>query len=108
VLTDELVCTTSLNGCVDHCDSQCLALFTLGRRHVPSRKVEAALCLKDVGMASEETVTLFLRWEIQANCTKVAGQMHVLLERIFPHRILTYDWVVVCTDHLDFMHNLRR
>jgi hypothetical protein len=28
---------------------QCLALFTLDRRHVPSRKVEAALCVKDVG-----------------------------------------------------------
>jgi hypothetical protein len=28
---------------------QCLALFTLSRGHVPSRKVEAALCVKDVG-----------------------------------------------------------
>jgi hypothetical protein len=27
---------------------QCLALFTLGRRHVPCRKVEAALRVKDV------------------------------------------------------------
>ena len=48
-LTDELVCTPPLNGRVDHCESQCLALFTLGRRHVPSRKVEVALCVKDVG-----------------------------------------------------------
>ena len=48
-LTDELVCTSPLNVRVDHCESQCLALFTLGRRHVPSRKVEAALCVKDVG-----------------------------------------------------------
>ena len=31
-----------------------------------------------------------------------------LLERIFPHGILTYDWAVVCTDHPEFMHNLRR
>jgi hypothetical protein len=31
-----------------------------------------------------------------------------LLERIFPHKILTYDWVVVCTDHPEFMHNLCR
>jgi hypothetical protein len=36
VLTDELVCTPPLNGCVNHCESQCLAVFTLGRRHVPS------------------------------------------------------------------------
>jgi hypothetical protein len=28
---------------------QCLALFTLGHRHVPSRKVDAAQCVKDVG-----------------------------------------------------------
>jgi hypothetical protein len=28
---------------------QCLALFTIGRRHVPSRKVEAALSVKYVG-----------------------------------------------------------
>jgi hypothetical protein len=34
---------------IDHSESQCLALFTLGRKHVPSRKVEAALCVKDVG-----------------------------------------------------------
>jgi hypothetical protein len=31
-----------------------------------------------------------------------------LLEQIFPHGILTYDWVVVCTDHPEFMHNLHR
>jgi hypothetical protein len=36
VLTDKLVYTPPLNGRVDHCESQCLALFTLGRRHVPS------------------------------------------------------------------------
>jgi hypothetical protein len=28
---------------------QHLALFTLGRRHVPSQEVEDALCVKDVG-----------------------------------------------------------
>jgi hypothetical protein len=48
-LTDELVCTPPLNVRVDHCESQCLALFTLGGRHVPSRKVEATLCVKDMG-----------------------------------------------------------
>jgi hypothetical protein len=32
---------------------QCLALFTLGRRYVPSRKVEAALCIKDVGHGNQ-------------------------------------------------------
>jgi hypothetical protein len=31
-----------------------------------------------------------------------------LLERIFPHGILTYDSAVVCTDHPEFMHNLCR
>jgi hypothetical protein len=29
--------------------SQHLTLFTLGLQHVPSRKVEVALCVKDVG-----------------------------------------------------------
>jgi hypothetical protein len=48
-LIEKLVCTPPLNGCVDHCESQCLALFTLGHRHVPSREVKAALCVKDVG-----------------------------------------------------------
>jgi hypothetical protein len=28
---------------------QCMALFILGRRHVPSRKVKVVLCVKDVG-----------------------------------------------------------
>jgi hypothetical protein len=28
---------------------RCLTLFTLGHGHVLSRKVEAALCVKDVG-----------------------------------------------------------
>jgi hypothetical protein len=31
-----------------------------------------------------------------------------LLERIFPHETLTYDWAVVCTDHREFMHSIRR
>jgi hypothetical protein len=35
-LTNELVCTPPLNVRVNHCESQCLDLFTLGRRHVPS------------------------------------------------------------------------
>ena len=59
-------------------------------------------------MASEETVTSFLRWAIQANCTQLQDKCMSLLERIFPHGILTYDWAVVCTDHPEFMHNLRR
>jgi hypothetical protein len=33
-LTDELVCKSPLNGRVDHCESQCLALFSLGRCHM--------------------------------------------------------------------------
>jgi hypothetical protein len=49
VLTDELLCTPPLNGRVDNCELHCLALFTLGYRHVPSRNVEAALCVKYVG-----------------------------------------------------------
>jgi hypothetical protein len=31
-----------------------------------------------------------------------------LLEQIFPRKILTYDWAVVCNDHPEFMHNLCR
>jgi hypothetical protein len=31
-----------------------------------------------------------------------------LIERIFPHGILTYDWVVGCTDHPEFLHELRK
>jgi hypothetical protein len=107
-LTNELVCTPPLNGRVDHCESQCLALFTLGRRHVPSRKVEAALCIKMWDMESEETMTSFLRWATRANSTQLQDKCMSLLERIFPHGILTYDWVVVCTNHPEFMHNLRR
>jgi hypothetical protein len=49
VLTDKSMCTPARNRRVDHCESQCLALFTFSRRHVPSRKVEATLCVKDVG-----------------------------------------------------------
>jgi hypothetical protein len=59
-------------------------------------------------MASEETVTSILQWEIQANCTQLPDKCMPLLERIFPHRILTYDWAVVYTDHPEFMHNLCR
>jgi hypothetical protein len=59
-------------------------------------------------MASEDTVTSFIWWAIQANCTQLQDKCISLLERIFPHRILTYDWVVVCTDHPEFMHNLHR
>jgi hypothetical protein len=33
---------------------QCLTLFTLDRRHEPSRKVEVALCVKDVGHGKRE------------------------------------------------------
>jgi hypothetical protein len=78
---------------------QCLALYTLGHGHVPSRKVEAALCVKDV------------RHGKRGNCDFIStmGNPGIsLLERIFPHGILTYDWAVVCTDHPEFMHNLRR
>jgi hypothetical protein len=59
-------------------------------------------------MASEESVTSFLRGAIQANCTLLQDKCMSLLERIFHHEILVYDWVVVCTDHLEFMHSLRR
>jgi hypothetical protein len=37
---------------------QCLALFTLDRRHVPCRKVEAALCVKDVGHGKQGSCDL--------------------------------------------------
>jgi hypothetical protein len=53
-------------------------------------------------MASKETVTSFLRWAIQANCTQLQDKCMSLLERI-----LTYDWAVVCTDHPEFMHKPR-
>jgi hypothetical protein len=59
-------------------------------------------------MASEETVTSFLRWAIQANCTQLHEKCMSLLERIFPYEILTYDWAVVCTDHPEFMRSIRR
>jgi hypothetical protein len=59
-------------------------------------------------MARKESVTLFLRWAIQDNCTQFQDKCMSLLERIFPHGILTYDWAVVCTNHPKFMHNLRR
>jgi hypothetical protein len=53
-------------------------------------------------IASEETVTSFLRWAIQANCTQLHDKCMSLLEQIFPHGILTYDWAVVCSDHPEF------
>jgi hypothetical protein len=59
-------------------------------------------------MAREEIVTSFLWWAIQANCTQLQDRCMSLLERIFPHGILTYDSAVVCTDHPEFMHNLCR
>jgi hypothetical protein len=59
-------------------------------------------------MASEESVTSFLRGAIQANCTLLQDKCMSLLERIFHHEILVYDWVVVCTDHPEFMHSLCR
>jgi hypothetical protein len=59
-------------------------------------------------MASEETMTSFLRWEIQANFTQLQDKCMSHLEWIFPHVILTYDWAVVCTNHPEFMHNLHR
>jgi hypothetical protein len=59
-------------------------------------------------MASEETVTSFLRCSIQANSTQLRDKCMPLLEQIFLHEILTYDWAVVCTNHPEFMHNLRR
>jgi hypothetical protein len=59
-------------------------------------------------MASNEIVTSLLRWEIQANYTQLQDKCMSLLERIFPHRMFTYDWAVVCTDHPKFMHSLRR
>jgi hypothetical protein len=54
-------------------------------------------------MTSEEIVTSFLRWAIRANCTQLQEKCMPLLERIFPHKILTYDWAVVYTDHAEFM-----
>jgi hypothetical protein len=42
-------------------------------------------------MASEETATSFLHWEIQANCTQLLDKYMSLLEQIFPRKILTYD-----------------
>jgi hypothetical protein len=59
-------------------------------------------------MASEETVTSFLWWAIQSNCTQLLDTCMSLLERIFHHGMLTYDWAVVCTDHPEFMNNLCR
>jgi hypothetical protein len=52
-------------------------------------------------------VTSFVRWTIQANCTQLQDKCMSFLERL-SHWILTYDWAVVCTGHLEFMHNLRR
>jgi hypothetical protein len=57
---------------------------------------------------SDETMASFLRWAIQANCTQLQDKCMSLLERIFPYRILTYDWAVICTDHPEFMHNFHR
>jgi hypothetical protein len=59
-------------------------------------------------MTSEETGTLFIWWAIQANCTQLQDKCMSLLEWIFPHEIRTYDWAVVCIDHTEFIHNLRR
>jgi hypothetical protein len=53
-------------------------------------------------------MTSVLRSAIQANCTQLHDKCISLLEQIFSHVILTYDWAVVCIDHLEFTHNLHR
>jgi hypothetical protein len=39
-------------------------------------------------IASEETVTSFLRWAIRANCTQLHDKCMSLLEQIFPNGVL--------------------
>jgi hypothetical protein len=58
-LTDELVCTPPLNGCVDHCESQCLALFTSIADMYQVETLKLHYASKMCDMASEETVTSF-------------------------------------------------
>jgi hypothetical protein len=108
VLTDELLCTPPLNGRVDNSELHCLALFTLGYRHVPSRNVEAALCVKYVGHDKRGNCDFISMMAIQANCIQLQDKCMSLLERILPHGTLTYDWAVVCNYHPEFMQNLRR
>jgi hypothetical protein len=80
VLTDELVCTPPLNGRVDHCELQCLALFTSVADMYQVKRLNMHCASKMWDMASEETVTSFLRWAIQANCTQRQEKCMSLLE----------------------------
>jgi hypothetical protein len=59
---------------------QCLALFTLVADMYQVERLMQCCASKMWDMASEEIVTSFLRWTIQANCTQLQDKCMSLLE----------------------------
>jgi hypothetical protein len=58
---------------------RCLTLFTLGRRHVPIRKVEATLCVKDVGHGKRGNCDFISTMGNSGYLHTIAAQVHISL-----------------------------
>jgi hypothetical protein len=64
---------------------QHLAYVTLNRRHVLRRKVEDALCVKDVEHGKREKCECISTMAIETSNTQMQEKYMSLLERIWPH-----------------------
>jgi hypothetical protein len=58
---------------------RCLTLFTLSRRHVPSRKVETTLCIKDVGHDKRGNYGFISTMGDSGYLHTIAAQVHISL-----------------------------